>query len=254
MIDIVKDAAVKAGDFLFSNLNSIQAIREKGDSSLVTNLDEEAELIIINILKKEFPSHSIIGEEKKADSSGSDYVWIIDPLDGTHNFIRGIELFGVSVGLWYKDDFILGTVYMPYSKELYYAQKGHGAFKNGQKISVSSVGDLSKASCSFDSSIKKTPEVMLKTLGQVAEESFNIRMLGSSARLLTYVAEGKLDFAIEFHDKPWDFAGSVCLIREAGGFFLDLKGNPATPQTVGYFTGNKNLYPQLKGILDKNIG
>jgi myo-inositol-1(or 4)-monophosphatase len=253
MIEIAKEAAVKAGDFLFSNRDSIGTVKEKEDKSLVTNLDEEAEELITSILKKEFPAHGIIGEEEKDNSLAGDYIWIIDPLDGTHNFIRGIEIFGVSIGLWYKDDFVLGVVYMPYSKELYYGQKGKGAYKNGNKISVSSITDMSKASCSFDSSIKKTPEVMLKTLKDVIKETFNLRMLGSSARLLSYVAEGKLDFAIEFHDKPWDFAGSVCIIKEAGGFFSDLKGDNPSPETTGYFTGNKKLYSDIKSILDRNL-
>lgn len=253
MIEVAKSAAVKAGNFLMSNFGRIGEVIIKGDRDLVTNVDREAEKIVADILKKEFPSHGIIGEENEKNPKSSDYLWIIDPLDGTHNFIRGMSVFGVSIGLWHKDEFILGVVYMPYNDELYYAQKGKGAFKNKERISVSEVSDIRKASCSFDSSIRYSPEVMLKTLGVVSRECFNIRMLGSSARLLTYVAEGTLDFAIEFHDHPWDFAGTVCIIKEAGGFFQDLNGNRPTPETIGYFTGNKNIYSQLKELLGKCI-
>ncbi len=249
MIEIAKKAAVEAGDYLMSNFGKFVKIIEKSDRNLATDLDTAAEKIIVDILKKEFSSHDILGEENSRVENQSDYLWIVDPLDGTHNYIRGINLFGVSIGLWHKNEFILGVIYMPRDKELYYAEKGKGAFKNGKAIKVSGCTDIRKASGSFDSSIRYSPEVMLKTLGNIAQECFNIRMLGTSVRLLTYVAEGKLDFAIEFHDRPWDFAGAVCIIKEAGGVFCGLNGNPPNPETTGYLTAPESIYPQIKKVI-----
>ena len=94
---------------------------------------------------------------------------------------------------------------------------------------------------------------MLKTLGKIVTGCFNIRMFGSSARTLTYVAEGRLDFSVEFHDRPWDFAGSVCIIKEAGGVCFDLKGGPLTPKTIGYIASSEKLYPKIRAILDETL-
>ncbi len=253
MIETAKRAAVEAGDFLYSNFGNITEIVSKGDRNLVTNLDKEAEKSITSAILKRFPSHGILAEEGSAKESEDGYLWIIDPLDGTHNFIRSIDIFGVSIGLWHKDRFILGVVYMPKDKELYWAQDSKGAFKNGKSIHVSEVSDIKKASGSFDSSIRYSPEIMLKALGKVSADCFNIRMLGSSVRQLTYIAEGKLDFAVEFHDLPWDFAGAVSIIREAGGVFSGLKGEAVTPNTKGYITSSKIIHGSLKDILSRVI-
>jgi myo-inositol-1(or 4)-monophosphatase len=246
-------AAREAGDLLMKRFGHVQTITSKGDRNLATDVDQAAEKLIVDIISESFPDHALLGEEATDRKSDSDYLWIIDPLDGTHNFIRGINIFGVSIGLWHRDDFVAGVVYMPNDQELYYAAKGEGAFKNGNPISVTSTAVLKEASCSFDSSLRYSPDVMLKVLGEVSANCFNVRMLGSSARLLTYVAEGTLDFAIEFYDRPWDFAGSVCLIREAGGVFSDLKGGEPGPATVGYVASNAALYDMINGIVSKNL-
>ncbi len=251
MLEVAKLAAKKAGDFLLSNFGNIKNIVSKGDRNLATDLDKEAEQVIVDILSKEFPTHGILGEEKVRRNLEEDFLWIIDPLDGTHNFIRGIAIFGVSIGLWHKEEFVLGVVYLPKDEELYWAEKGKGAFKNNQRIFTSKVSELKKASGCFDSSIRYSPEIMLRSLGELTKHCFNVRMFGSSARTLTYLAEGKIDFTIEFHDRPWDFAGSVCIVKEAGGIFLDLKGNSLTPKSIGYTASSSLIYPQLRKILEE---
>ncbi len=253
MIDSVKHIATQAGDFLLSNFGKISSVISKGDRNFATDLDRKAEEMIVNFLRKEFPGYGVLAEENTQENLNSDFLWIIDPLDGTHNFINNIDIFGVSIGLWHKDDFVLGVVYMPEEKELYYAQKFQGAFKNGKPIKVSDRSELNQASASFDSSIRYSPEIMLKVLDDIAKESFNIRMLGSSVRQLTYIADGRLDFAVEFHDQPWDFAGSVCIIKEAGGIFKDLQGKDPTPKTVGYIAGSSSIYPKVEQIIKKHV-
>ncbi|HEC68979.1 MAG TPA: inositol monophosphatase [Candidatus Omnitrophica bacterium] len=250
MLEVVKSAVEKAGDFLFSNFGNIRQVISKGDRNLVTDLDREAEKIIVDVLSKEFPEHGILGEEAVRKDLDREFLWIIDPLDGTHNFIRGIDIFGVSAGLWHRGDFILGVVYFPKDRELYWAEKGKGAFKNGERILTSQVSELKKASGCFDSAIRYSPQVMLKVLGELTKKCFNVRMFGSSVRSLTYLAEGKIDFTIEFYDRPWDFAGSVCIVKEAGGVFFDLKGNTPTPKTIGYVASTSKIYPQLRNILE----
>lgn len=249
IMNIAVEAAKEAGDFLLDNFGKISKIEKKGDRDFATNLDKEAEKLIIKRIKDKFPGHGIIAEESGKDNPGQDYLWIIDPLDGTHNFMRDIDIFGVSIGIVYKQEFAAGVIYMPKDKEMYVGEKGSGAYKNGEKIQVSSNSDLKECSISFDSSIRYSPEVMLEALGKLAKEVFNVRMLGSSARNLSYVAEGKFDFAVEFHDRPWDFAGGVCIIEEAGGRLISLKGEPLTYKSIGYIASNEAVYDKVKELV-----
>src|SRR3989338_1842510 len=167
MLEVGIEAAEEAGIFLLNNFGKISKIESKGDRNLVTNLDKEAEEIIVGKIKTKFPGHGILAEEGGDDNIEDDYLWIIDPLDGTHNYIRGISIFGVSIGIVYKGNFIAGVIYMPLEKELYVAEKGNGAYKNGAKISVSSRDNLSDGYLSFDSAIRYAPQIMVKTLGHL---------------------------------------------------------------------------------------
>ena len=119
-------------------------------------------------------------------------------------------------------------------------------------MSVSKKPELKECSISFDSGIRYTPQAKLNTLGALAEEVFNIRMFGSSARALSYVAEGKLDLALEFHDRIWDSAGSACIISEAGGKITDLEGGAFTLESVGYIASNGRIHDRVKDIIRKH--
>ncbi|MBN3040059.1 MAG: inositol monophosphatase [Candidatus Omnitrophica bacterium] len=246
-------SAEEAGEFLLKNFGNISHVEKKGDRNFATNLDREAENMVIKRIKEKFPGHGIIAEESGKQLADSDYLWIIDPLDGTHNFIRNIDIFGVSIGVLHKDDFVAGVIYMPKDKELYMAERGRGAYKNDKKISVSSNSLLEDCSISFDSSIRYSPENMLKVLGALSKEVFNVRMFGSSARVLSYIAEGTLDFAVEFHDRPWDFAGGVCIIKEAGGKLTTLSGGELTHKNIGYIASNTLIHKKVQEIVDANI-
>ena len=168
--------------------------------------------------------------------------------------MRDINIFGVSLGVVYKQQFVAGVIYMPVEDEMYIAEKGSGAYKNGKKIIVSATNQLKECSISFDSSIRYSPEVMLKVLGKLASEVFNVRMLGSSVRQLSYVAEGKLDSSVEFHDRPWDFAGGVCLIEEAGGKLTTLKGEPLSYKSIGYIASNSLIHQKIEDIVFSCFG
>lgn len=254
IIEVAIAAAKEAGEFLLDGFGKVSQIEKKGDRNFATNLDKEAELMIIDRIKAQFPEHSILAEESGKSNQGSDYIWIIDPLDGTHNFIRNINIFGVSIGIVHKEkDFIAGVIYMPKDDELYSGEKGSGAYKNDTKISVSSFSDFKECSIAFDSSIRYSPGPMLATLGKLAHEVFNVRMFGSSVRHLSYVAEGVLDFSVEFHDYPWDFAGGVCIIEEAGGILSDLNGGPLTYKTIGYVASNGKVHERVVDIVRANL-
>jgi len=253
IVNLAIDAAKEAGSFLLDNFGKISEITKKGDRNFATNLDKEAEEMILDKIKTKFPNHGIIAEESGSSSPDKEYLWIIDPLDGTHNFMRNINIFGVSIGMLHKGEFVGGVIYMPKEDELYVGQRGAGAYKNGKKIKVSSISDLKECSIAFDSSIRYSPDVMLKVLGDLAGEVFNVRMLGSSVRHLSYLAEGILDFVVEFHDRPWDFAGGACIIEEAGGKLTSLKGGPLSYKDIGYIASNTLIHNRVEKIILSRI-
>jgi myo-inositol-1(or 4)-monophosphatase len=249
-------AAEEAGEFLKANFGKNNfSIETKADHSLVTNLDQEAERMIVEQIKRYFPDHGIIGEEGggkgkgEGDRDDAEYIWIIDPLDGTHNFIRNLSLFGVSIGVVHHDDFITGVIYMPVSGELYTAERGGGAYKNGKKINVSGKRDLADCSVAFDSNINKDPTQKLQTLDNLATKAFGVRMLGSSARQLTYLAEGAFDAIIEFDDHPWDYAAGACIVTEAGGRITNLQGGVLTHHDIGFLASNGKIHQQIQGVI-----
>ncbi|MFA5008924.1 MAG: inositol monophosphatase [Candidatus Omnitrophota bacterium] len=253
IVNLAVDAAKEAGIYLLNNFGKIAKIESKGDRNLATNLDKEAERMIVDKIKSKFPGHGILAEEGGESDLDSDFIWIIDPLDGTHNFIRNINIFGVSIGVVHRNKFVAGVIYMPVDDELYVGEKGKGAYKNNEKITVSSNKELKECSISFDSSIRYSPDIMLSVLGDLSREVFNVRMFGSSVRALSYLAEGRLDFSVEFHDRPWDFAGGVCIIEEAGGKITDLKGNSVTYRTIGYIASNSITHGKIQKIVLSRI-
>jgi len=214
----------------------------------VTNIDLKAEEKIVNLIKKDYPEDNILSEETKYQTFDSDFRWIIDPLDGTHNYIRGMENFGTSIALAYRDKVILGVIYLPMSDELYFAEKGKGAFLNQRKINVSRK-DLDHTTMIYDSTIRLNKGPMLKYLDGLVDFVFNIRMFGSTVRSLTYVAEGKADLEIEYNDKPWDFAAGLLLVEEAGGKATDLKGRRWSLNSKGYIASNRRIHSEVLKII-----
>jgi myo-inositol-1(or 4)-monophosphatase len=254
ILTVCTEAAKAAGEFLRTNFGKVNInIEIKADQSLVTNLDKEAERIIIDKITRKFPNHGIIGEESGQVGTEKEYMWIIDPLDGTHNFIRQINMFGVSIGVVHQGSFVAGVVYLPVFEELYVAEKDSGAYKNNQRINVSGYKDLEECTVSFDSSIRSAPELKLKVLHDLSVKAFNIRMFGSSARQLTYLAEGKLDAIIEFDDHPWDFAAGACILEEAGGKITNLQGGVLTHKDHGFLASNGRVHQQIQEIVKKSL-
>lgn len=246
-------AAEAAGHFLLQNKGKIKNISMKEDNSFVTDIDKRSEKKIVTIIKSDFPDHSIIGEEGEKSNLSREYIWVIDPIDGTHNYIRGIPLYGVSIAVVRKNKFVAGIIYMPESDLIYTSELGSGAFKNDLPISVSDRSDITTCTMSFDSSIRYDPVLKPKVLTALGNKVFNVRMFGASTALLTLLAEGKIDISVEFDDKPWDFAAGASLITEAGGAFTDFKGHPATYKTKGYIASNGLVHNEVCDIVKSAV-
>ncbi len=236
-------AAKQAGRMLSKRFGRIKRIKAKGDRDLVTDIDLAAEGIIKHQILKNFPQDSILSEENSHEQE-SDLKWIIDPLDGTHNYIHNINIFGTSIALAYKDEIVIGVIYMPQDDELYVAERGGGAYLNRRRIFVSQ-RKMKQATLIFDSSIRYQKSIMLDDLGELIDRVFNVRMFGSTVRGLTYVAQGKAEAEVEYNDKLWDFAAGLLLVEEAGGKVTDLSGRRWSIKTRGYIASNGKIHNQL---------
>ena len=252
MIEGRRRLAVKAckeiGRILLNNFGKSYQVKAKGDRDLVTDIDQKADRLITGLIKTHYPEDGIVSEESPHSPSSSGFKWIIDPIDGTHNFIHNIEIFGTSCALEFQEKVILGIIYMPYTDEFYLAQRGKGAYCNGKRIAVSK-RKLKQATLAYDSSIRCNKKKMLAGLAKLADKVFNVRMFGSTVRTLSYVAEGKVDIEIEFNDKCWDFAAGLLLVEEAGGKASDFQGRPWSAKTKRYIASNRVIHKGLLKIM-----
>jgi len=248
-LHVAINAAREAGEMLKKNFGAQVKVERKADRSLVSTHDRVAEQIIIGRLREAFPTWSVIGEESGRSASGSDYCWIIDPLDGTHNYLRHIPVYGVSIGLMRGKEFVAGVIYMPAEGDCYVAEQGAGAWKNGQRITVSQGATLEECSMASDSDFRSDVEQKIHFLRQFAPRLFFIRMTGSSTRNLTFLAEGVFDMVVEFNDPIWDFAAGTVLIREAGGKITDHRGGENLADRGGYIATNGRLHAAALGML-----
>ena len=233
MSEIVKiaiQAALKAGEILRKSFMAPCQISVKsGFHNLVTEFDKAAELAIINEIKLHYPDHSFLAEESGGSPNHDSVLWIIDPLDGTLNFVHHIPLFSVSIAAYFEQDLQVGVIYIPMVNELFVAVKGKGATLNGCKISVSQTQTLANAlhGTGFPSGSEDDVLDHLDPLINIVELGAPFRDLGSAAINLAYVAAGRLDTFWIPQLQPWDMAAGILLVEEAGGIATRYDG--ATP-------------------------
>lgn len=226
-LKVAKQAAIEAGKVIqkYSNQFGEKIIKGGDKSDFVTQADLEAEKIIVKLLSDNFPSHSIVAEEGGGVNKKSEYVWMVDPLDGTFAFSRNIPYFSVSIGLLKDNKPILGVINLVEFKELYWAEKGKGAFLNGKKINVSDKQTVEEAAGVLGTGHIQTRqpkiEIYINKLINKIGHPFDF---GSAAAALALVAKGTLDLYVS-QAHPWDFVAGAIIVREAGGRVTDLQGN-----------------------------
>ncbi|MEE9189624.1 MAG: inositol monophosphatase family protein [Candidatus Neomarinimicrobiota bacterium] len=251
MNDLIKLTAVKAvvnaSRLIMDAYNQPRKISYKGSTDLVTDTDHASERLIINTIQSKFPDHGILAEESGAIHSSSPYSWIIDPLDGTTNFVHRYPSFGVSVGVLYKGLPIVGVVGELPSQNLYVAVKDEGAVCNGEKIKVSTVGQLQDALLvtGFGYQHGEKWEANMGLFKLLVDLTQGVRRLGAAAIDLCHVAAGFADGFWEFDLHPWDSAAGVLIISEAGGIVTGMDGNPCTPDDLHILASNPNLHREL---------
>lgn len=227
--DVMMQAANAGGAVIEHYFKGVFKIENKSTvNDLVTEVDKHAEKAIIDVIKTHFPGHSIISEEAGELIQDSDYEWIIDPIDGTVNFAHAIPICCTSIGLRHKGEMLLGAVYNPIMKEMFFAEKGKGAFLNDETIAVSKKSDFKKACLvtGFPYKWPKSYEHPIKVFERFIMEGLPVRRLGSAAIDLCWVACGRFDGFWEYNLNPWDIAAGYLIVEEAGGIITNFEGDP----------------------------
>jgi myo-inositol-1(or 4)-monophosphatase len=217
-VPAISEIAREAGALLMGYFHRRVKIEYKGDVDLVTEADRQSEALILSRIREEWPSHDVMGEEGSRIQTGSDYLWYIDPLDGTTNFAHGFPVFCVSIALEHKGTRVAGAVFDPTRDELFAAELGRGAYLNHHLIAVSKIDNLAEClvATGFPSHKRhKNPNIFF--YHQITLRTHGVRRAGSAALDLCSVAAGRVDGFWEFNLNPWDTAAGVLIAEEAGG-------------------------------------
>ena len=220
----------------------------KPDQSPVTIADVETEETIKKIILDAFPDHGFFGEETGKVNEDADYNWLIDPIDGTKSFVRGYPFFSTQIALMYKGELIVGVSNAPGFKEMAYAEKGQGAWLNGEKIEVSDIADISKATLSLGNIATIAGKPQWQTVGELIQEVHRIRGYGDFYHY-HLLASGKIDMIIESDVNILDIAALSVIVNEAGGSFTDLSGQALTLETTSVLACN--LQTTHQHLLDR---
>ena len=257
MIEIAKKAAYAAGEILREYFRKIPeaAVRQKTKNDFLSFVDEESEKKIVSIIHSAYPDHEFLAEEGGRSGASGDYLWIIDPLDGTKNYLSGIPVFAVSIALQFKDELTLGVIYDPMRDELFSAQKGQGALLNGQSIEVSKKGELGQCliATGFPFKAKKFLPVYLRAFEDIFQRSIGMRRMGAAAIDLAYLACGRFDGFWEIGLSPWDVAAGTLIIREAGGEVSDFWKGDRFLWNHYLLASNGLIHDSLVKILKKHF-
>jgi myo-inositol-1(or 4)-monophosphatase len=250
MLNIATRAARRAGTLIVRSLEQRSSLHidTKGRNDFVSEVDRQAEAAIIETLQKAYPDHAILAEESGQHKGNHEYEWVIDPLDGTTNFLHGHPQFSISIALKYQGRLEIGLIYDPLREELYTSTRGEGAFLNDRRIRVSSLNSLEGALLGTGFPFRKPHylETYLNTFKALHPLVGDVRRAGSAALDLAYVAASRLDGFWEIGLSEWDMAAGVLLILEAGGLVSDFGGGHEYLKTGNIVAGSPKVF---KGIL-----
>lgn len=228
MLDFAISVARQAGAVLRYGLERERQIESKGYADVVTDIDRASEALISEAIRERFPEHAIIAEEGTSRTGWSDYTWLIDPLDGTLNYLHGMPIYCVSLGLLRDGQLQLGVVYDPTRDELFAAERDRGAYLNGRRLQVSPTDTMGRAllTTGFPYERASRPDNNLREFTQIVMQVQDVRRPGSAAIDLCYAAAGRSDGHWELGLKPWDVAAGALMVLEAGGRLSDWRGDP----------------------------
>ena len=248
-LDVAMEAARTAGRILAKRRALTREIKVKGWRDIVTDADFAANKAIRGILERAYPTHAILSEEDPRPEKSlrkSEFLWIVDPLDGTTNYSRGIPVFSVSVALAQNSQGLVGVVYDPLLDECFYATRGGGAFLNGTAIRPSLIAKLEQALIGFElAREQELRERGLDWFAKLASRTMTGRIGGSAALSICFVGAGRLDAYLHLSLNAWDVAAGILIAREAGARATHLDGRAATIRGGAYLVGNRKIFPSL---------
>jgi myo-inositol-1(or 4)-monophosphatase len=253
-INVMVKAARRAGRSLKRDLGEIENLQVslKGPANFVTMADRRAEEMLHSDLTKARPGYGFIGEEGGA-RAGDDktHTWIVDPLDGTTNFLHGIPHFAISIGLQREDTLIAGVIYNPANEELYTAERGKGAFLNDQRLRVAGRRKLGECviGCGLPHMGRGDLDLSRLELTEIQARVAGLRRFGSASLDMAFVATGRLDGYWERNLQPWDMAAGQVIAREAGGIVTGIEGNDDALRSGNVICGNEFVHAELLKIL-----
>ncbi|HUP28912.1 MAG TPA: inositol monophosphatase family protein [Usitatibacter sp.] len=253
MLNTAVKAARKAGAIITRASFDVDklTIRSKQQNDFVSEVDHAAEDAVISVLKEAYPDHGFLGEESGYKDRDAEYLWIIDPLDGTTNFLHGVPQYCVSIGLMHKGQLTQGVVYDPNRNELFTATKGVGAYLNDRRIRVSKLDKLDGAlvGTGFPFKVMDNVDDYLRMLKNVMKATSGVRRPGAAALDLAWVAAGRMDAFWEIGLSPWDMAAGALLVREAGGLMGDLEGEDKYMDSGRVLATNGKLFSAMLQLL-----
>jgi myo-inositol-1(or 4)-monophosphatase len=249
MLNIAIRAARTAGDHIVRSMNKLSDLRIelKGPNDFVSEVDRKAEQKVIETLLSSYPEHSILAEESGEIKGSEDYLWIIDPLDGTTNYLHGFPHFAVSIACQHKGRLEHAVIYDPIKQEIFAASRGEGAILNNKRIRVSRVKTTRGALLGTGIQFKHQDQFdeFLRIFSDFFSNSADIRRAGSAALDLAYVAAGRLDGFWESGLNAWDIAAGALIVREAGGITTDYEGNENYLELGQVVSGNPKIMSEM---------
>src|SRR5215203_5486071 len=250
LINVMVKAARRAGRNLQRDLGEIEHLQVslKGPANFVTKADQRAEEMLYEDLAKARPGYGFIGEEGGSrEGADKSHTWIVDPLDGTTNFLHGIPQFAISIGLERSGTVVAGVIYNPITDELFVAERGKGAYLNDKRLRVAARKRLADSviACGLPHLGRGDLELGLRELGAVQDKVAGLRRFGAAALDLAFVAAGRIDGYWERNISAWDIAAGLILVREAGGFVTDLDGGDAMYTNRHIVAGNETIHREL---------
>jgi len=258
MLTIAVRAARTAGDIIVRSMDRVNllTITPKGRNDFVSEVDRQAEREIIYTLQKAYPTHAFLGEESgRQGPAKTDFIWVIDPLDGTTNFLHGFPQFCVSIALLYRGRIEKGVIYDPLRQELFTAGRGAGASLNNRRLRVSKQNGLKGAllGTGFPFKDQRHVDAYLGMMRDLMKDTAGIRRAGSAALDLAYVAAGRLDGFWEIGLKKWDMAAGLLMIQEAGGIVTDLEGKDKYFESGNVLTANPKLHQVMASVIEPHL-
>jgi len=255
LINVMVSAVMKASRRLRRDFNEVEQLQvsKKGPADFVSEADRRAEQTLFEELRRVRPRFGLLMEERgDVDGEANEPRWIVDPLDGTTNFLHGLPHWAITVAVEDRGEIVAGVTYDPLKEELFWAERGAGAFLNDQRLRVSARRSLGNALLATGIPFRGKPEHarFLAEMGAFMEEVAGIRRFGSAALDLAYVAAGRYDGFWEGHLSPWDMAAGSLLVREAGGFATDLSGTRRIFETGGILAANPEIHGPMLRVLE----